>query len=737
STVSVGAQDLALASLARLVLERPAALQTHLNLHVDPIYACDELGNFVLANDAAGELFGYAREDLIGVSLLEISAALEYQRYPTEQTASGGIECEIVDARGRRRFFEEQRHVINDHEMTLSLTLARETTRQRRLEALTRDHTSLLGLVIRDADDGLVFSEVARMLRRHLDASTVAVWIRERGHLRFVAGDGISDDHRLALRSEERDAHLLDVTEEAAVLYNGAICRAPCPATYRRISLDGHAETWLSVAIRTKRMATVGLIDVLLPQRSPANEEQADVATSGAAIAALAVEHHRRAAELSFQRTHDRLTKILNREGLLATLSRTLAHAARSKETVAVLAIDLDEFRRVNEQLGHQLGDALLQETVDRLERCKRGTDHLARVTGDEFVLVLTALEDPNGAAAVAGKVQRALRAPYEVAGHRITLGATIGISLYPTDAPDGRGLLERAIQAKHDAKRDGKGTYCYFSPDLHAKASRRQLLLEDLRTAIDTEQLHIDFQPQLDLATDTTKGYEVLVRWNHPMLGAIRPDEFIAIAESEGLIIDLDTWVLHESCMCAREWLDLNGDNEEQFSVNVAAAQFTRDDFVREVSLALRRSGLPAYKLELEVTESMVVRDLPAMAQRIEQIREMGVKVALDDFGTGHAGFQYLMELPADRLKIDKAFVEHCVDENGRRQRSALVLRGIIDLAHSLGMDVVVEGVETEAQLEFMKRCGCNYVQGWVYARSFPVRKALEALKTPRLSRI
>lgn len=714
-----------LAAVAELVTAEPERLQQHLEAHPAPVYVKDELGAFVLVNEAAAELFGYDAASLLGRLEADLLDPRDdtggFERVsttvaPPRELAATHDE-EIIDARGRRRFFRVTRHLIERDDVRWTLSFAHETTKLRRYEAFAREHATLLQAAGRDTPDALLFEKVARFVATHLDASAVALWTRDAHGLRYAGGTGLGASVVDALRAGVRaDALLEHVDPSASVLHNGPLRAGHGVSAYEGLALDGRLGTYLALPIRSAEGRAVGVLDVLLPQLAPANVEQQEVALAAVAIAGLAVEHKRRARQITYQQFNDRLTRLPNREGFLERLTALLAHASRSGETLAVLVTDIDDFRQVNDRYGQQVGDAILQELAVRLDGCLRDTDSLARISADEFALVLTGLTDPHGAATVARKLSAALERPFEVAGEQIDVRATVGISLYPSDAADARSLLDRAYSALHRAKLEARGAFRYFSPDRHAEAIERYELLGDLRRAIGGDELWLAMQSQIELGTGRQIGFEFLLRWNHPTRGPVSPGVFIPIAEESQLIVPLGEWVLHEACRRIAAWIGEHGEDGTRFSVNVAAAQFACPDFVEQVRRALSVHRVHPRLLELEVTESMVVEDIDATIAMIDELRAMGVKIAIDDFGTGHAGFAYLMQLPADRLKLDRMFMNDLVDEHGRMRRGAQVVKGIIDLAHLLDMEVVAEGVELPEQREFLMRVGCDHVQGFLY---------------------
>jgi diguanylate cyclase (GGDEF)-like protein len=426
------------------------------------------------------------------------------------------------------------------------------------------------------------------------------------------------------------------------------------------------------------------------------------------AIALAAVARDRKLHE---QAHFDALTGLPNRYYLLTLLGRSLARAQRQNGNVAALVIDLDNFKRTNDALGHSAGDRLLQAAATRIRSVVREDDVVARLGGDEFAVVLDHLGDPSAIGEMAQKAIQVLSEPFDVDGQDMYLGATVGIAIYPTDATSADELLKSADTAMYRAKSDGRGSYAFFEDRMNTEASERTRIDRELRLALQRDELVLHFQPLLDLRTGRLHGAEALVRWMHPQRGLLGPGSFIAVAEESGLIEGIGSWVLERSCEQLGRWraeqLDV-----AHISVNVSSRQLQRPDFFSRVLLALERNNLPANVLVLEVTESLFTDE--AAVAVLRKLQELGVRIAVDDFGTGYSSFAYLRTLPISILKIDRTFIVD-VETN---DAAATVAAAIINMAQALGKEVVAEGVETEGQVAFLDRAGCELVQGYVVSR-------------------
>lgn len=420
--------------------------------------------------------------------------------------------------------------------------------------------------------------------------------------------------------------------------------------------------------------------------------------------------------QLTYQAYHDPLTGLPNRLLFNDRLTHALTRAERDGGQVAVLFLDLDRFKHVNDSLGHPAGDALLRAVAQRLSQSGRKEDTVSRTGGDEFILLMEELRDPQDAAHLADKLLRVLAEPHVIQGHDLYVSSSIGISLYPRDGESAEVLVRNADTAMYQAKSAGRKTYSFYTQDLTAKATERLQIESDLRRALEQRELTVYYQPQVDLEKGRFIGAEALVRWNHPVLGFLPPDRFIPIAEDTGLIIELGEQVMREACLQARRWLDA-GFELETVGVNVAGPQLQRSDFVATVRRVLAETGLPAKHLDLEVTETFIMEHADVTFDLLNDLRALGVTLSIDDFGTGYSSLAYLKRLPIDRLKLDRAFIKDLPDD----EEDAAITRAVVALSGSLGLRLVVEGVENVEQMAFLKNMGCREIQGYYFGRPVP----------------
>ena len=409
----------------------------------------------------------------------------------------------------------------------------------------------------------------------------------------------------------------------------------------------------------------------------------------------------------------DSLTGLPNRLTLQIRLAQLLPEARRHQWQLAVMFIDLDRFKIINDTLGHQVGDELLRDVAIRLSRVVRETDFVARLGGDEFVILLPAISGPADAAIIANKIIGALSSSILTGNHELHTSPSIGISIFPDDGSDGDTILKNADTAMYHAKSAGRNNYQFYAAEMNQTASERLDLEHKLRHAISRNELALCFQPQFSADGSHATGVEALIRWHHPTDGMISPIRFIPIAEETGLIVEIGEWVLRTACHEMKKWIDA-GLKPVRVAVNVSARQLRRRDFCEVVAGVLAESGLPAELLELEITESSVMENPEEAIEILQRIVRMGVTLAIDDFGTGYSSLAYLKLFPIDHLKIDRSFVADIeVDLNDRA-----IAFGTIALAHSLGLNVIAEGVETADQLELLRSNGCDEVQGYLFSK-------------------
>lgn len=424
-------------------------------------------------------------------------------------------------------------------------------------------------------------------------------------------------------------------------------------------------------------------------------------------------------SRLNYMAFHDSLTSLPNRSLFYDRINHGLARARRSNSKVALMLLDIDRFKIVNDSLGHDAGDILLKAIAMRLNEGVRDMDTVARLGGDEFVVVLEGIHDVNDVAFVANKLLANLARPLEISGHDISTTASIGVSIFPDDGLDTDELLRNADIAMYKAKEAGKNNCQFYTKGMNATAVNYLLLENDLRRAIDQNQLTLYYQPQIDLKSGDMTGVEALVRWQHPERGLVSPAHFIPLAEETGLIVPIGEWVLREACRQNKTWLD-GGRHVGKVAVNLSPRQFRQKNFPGKVENILKETGLEAKYLELEITESCAMEHASETINQLNQLNQMGTYLAIDDFGTGYSSLAYLQRFPIQKLKIDRSFIHDIHDD----ANDAAITKTIIGLAHNMQLRVVAEGVENEGQAEWLRSRGCDQAQGFLYAKPMTAKQ-------------
>jgi len=425
--------------------------------------------------------------------------------------------------------------------------------------------------------------------------------------------------------------------------------------------------------------------------------------------------------QMAYQAQHDELTGLANRNYFYKVLTQRLANSRKYKTEVAVLSIDLDHFKDVNDTLGHAAGDQLLQKVVIDFQSIIGKRDVLSRQGGDEFSIILTGKNIPDYACMLADKIIEKLSQPYEIDGSYVYIGASIGIAIAHDDKSDETELLKQADIALYEAKNEGRNTFCIFKHKMNKTLIDRKTLEEKLRVAIENEEFELHFQPQFKLASHKIIGVEALIRWQHALNGFIPPTKFIPVAEKAGLIIDIDNWVLLNACKQVAKW------NDVRVAVNISPMHFHNGNLLKDVKFALEQSGLSPDRLELEITEGVLMHETDKTIKVLKALKDLGVRIAMDDFGTGYSSLSYLQRFPFDKIKIDRSFISSLSD---KEPESKAIIRAIISMSHTLNMRVNAEGVETSYQANFLSSIDCDEVQGFYFGQPLNAHSITNMLK-------
>ncbi len=495
----------------------------------------------------------------------------------------------------------------------------------------------------------------------------------------------------------------------------------PRTAPWRDAALARGYHSSIALPLKSNKHA-FGALAIYSSETEPFSHEEVKLLEELASDLAYGIEtlrtrvkHEEAERQLEYLAHHDMLTGLPNRLLLRDRFGQATAQADRDRSGVAVLFLDLDNFKQVNDSLGHNYGDRLLVQVVERLRNCLRDTDTISRQGGDEFIVLLPHMTDLGVISGIAHNIIESFAEPFDIENYSLNITFSIGISMYPEDNRDFDALLKNADTALYQAKDSGRDTYRFFSEKMNVDAQEQLHLQGQLRNAVKNQEFRLHYQPQIDIRSGRIVGVEALVRWQHPELGLIPPGKFIPLAERSGLIIQMGEWVLNEACRQAQSWRESG--HTLVMAVNLSALQFKRGNLIETVEKILRRTGLPAEFLELELTESILLHDIEVAIRTLRSLREMGVKFSIDDFGTGYSSLSYLKRLAVNKLKIDQSFVRDLTEETD----SAAIVKAIIQLGHTLQLSVIAEGVETDAQLDFLRDYGCDEVQGYLFSRPVP----------------
>lgn len=504
------------------------------------------------------------------------------------------------------------------------------------------------------------------------------------------------------------------------------------PEKFNELVLLGEVEEigapsldWLGVPLKAGDHTYGVLVVQSYNQALRYGEKEAEVLTFVSQHIAGALERKRAEETIRHQAYHDALTRLPNRLLFQDRFAQALARAHRSKEMLAMLFLDLDRFKTINDTLGHMIGDQLLQAVSERLSNSLREGDTVARLGGDEFMIMLTGIRHAEDAAKVARKVLQEIRPPFHVQEHELNITTSIGISLYPQDGLDADTLVKNADVALYRAKDSGRDNYQHYLPSMNAQAYERLTLENSLRRALERGEFVLHYQPQIDVPSGTIVGMEALVRWQHPDGRLLLPNEFIPLTEDTGLIIPLSEWVLRTACKQMREWQTMALPSF-RVSVNLSARHFQQQDLVETVDRILKETGLEPQYLELELTESTLMHDVDFVNKTMQQLKERGIHISIDDFGTGYSSLSYLKRFPINTLKVDQSFVRDCIQDAD----DAAIVSAIVSMARSLKMKVIAEGVETREQLDFLRTLQCDSVQGFYFNHAVPPQEFAEMLR-------
>jgi diguanylate cyclase (GGDEF)-like protein/PAS domain S-box-containing protein len=665
----------------------------------NPVFFKDAQGRYLGCNSGFEDYIGRKRADIVGKTVHEIASPLAARHAAADAAlqASPGTqayEANIVYALdGSRRDVIFSKATFLDGSGTVAgiVGVIVDITQRKQVEGALRESESRLRLAMDAAQMGMWYWEAERDRFSYSDGLNVL----------FGRPPGAPIQHYRVLQEglHPDDRELFEATLRHAIKQG-----ADFQVDYRVVWPDGTVH-WVANRAQVHRGAdgraqrVVG-VSMDISERKMAEQRIAHMAH------------------------HDALTGLPNRVLLRDRIGQAIAQAHRNAAQLAVLFIDLDRFKTINDSLGHQLGDRLLQSVASRILVCVREGDTVSRVGGDEFVIVIPAILSATDASTVAGKILEVLATSFHLHGHDLHVAASIGISLYPSDGGDAETLMRNADTAMYHAKDSGRGNFQFFTQRMNVAAQQRLSLENSLRRALDNDEFEVYYQPLFDLRDRSITGFEALVRWNAPDRGIVPPSEFIATAEESGLIVPIGEFVLREALRQARAWQST--DRRPAISINVSAHQLARSNFVDRLRRHLHETGIDPGLVELEVTEGVIIEGAGEARRAIDQVAALGVGIAIDDFGTGYSGLAYLKRLPIDTVKIDQSFVRDLTIDPD----DAAIVTAIVAMARSLDVGVIAEGVETEEQVTELKRLGCFRAQGYLLARPMTAAAATRLLR-------
>ncbi|HYD79587.1 MAG TPA: EAL domain-containing protein [Paucimonas sp.] len=684
-------------------------------------------GMICYANPSVERVLGYRPSDLVGEKLPALVHPNDVSKVETflERVKSGdpGILRDPLQIETRVRHKNESWRVLESVLKTLDtpsvmgiVVNSRDISDRKLAEALRVGQNRVLEMIAADAPLPDILGSLAQMIELQSEGMLCSIVLLDEDgtHVLHGAAPSLPQDFVDAIDGEVVDprggscGNALFRGEQVVIT---DIQSDPLWEDYRELADRHGLRVCWSTPIISRQGRPLGSFAMYYREMREPSRFEKRLIEIGTRIAGIAIERKQAELHIRFMAHHDELTGLPNRTKLHADLAHVIEQAGRDRHMAALLFIDLDRFKHVNDSLGHEIGDRLLQAVAGRLQHCLRTGDSVARLGGDEFVICLPKLHGSNEARVVANKVLDALSQVFVVDGNELQIGSSVGISLYPGDGQDVDTLLRAADAAMYHAKENGRGHYQFFSLDLHAAMSKRLTLTNRLSHALPRREFTLNYQPQVDMECGRIIGAEALIRWPQSTGDVVLPAEFIPLAEQNGFIQSIGEWVLDEACAQLKRWHD-SGHPYLRMAVNLSVYQMQQMDFGKRVEQLLNEKSLSASSLDLEITESVLMQPNEENRATLAQLSAMGIHLLIDDFGTGYSNLGYLRSFPIDTLKIDQSFVRGIGTDNN----DTAIIDAIISIAHSLHLNIIAEGVETAAQSVFLQQRGCKAGQGYYY---------------------
>jgi diguanylate cyclase (GGDEF)-like protein/PAS domain S-box-containing protein len=714
------------------------SLQALIDRLPDNLWVKDVNSRFVIANQVTAERIGVAgTADLIGKTdfeLLPVELAQKFYDDEQQIVRSGRPMVDMEEiAWGLKQWISTTKVPLrNDRNEIFGVAgISRDITERKLADALRDGQAKILEMIAMSAPLGDVLAHLILLVESQLKGFAGAVLLLDETGIRLRPGaaPSLPDSYAKAIDGAHIGPKAGSIgaaayRREAVVVVD--VMSDPLSEGYRDLMAECGLRSAWSTPILTHQGAVVGIFAMYAKEPRQPTDAEIGLINVATRIAGIAIERKLAEERIHFMANHDALTGLPNRALLNDRLSQAILHAQRDDRWVTVLFVDLDNFKFINDSLGHNAGDELLRTIAKRMVDRVRATDTVVRLGGDEFVVVLT--DQPKSADSISQtvqKIQLAIAEPVHLDGHDLRVTSSLGVAAYPDDGDNATTLLANADAAMYRAKEVGRDNFQFYTAELNTKVHEKFLLQEELRNAVARSEFVLHYQPQVDLRTGRVFAVEALVRWKHPKLGMVPPNKFIPTAEETGLIVPIGDWVLHEACRQNKAWQEA-GLPPMVVSVNVSARQFKEKNLINRVVGALEYSGLEARYLELELTESLIMQDVAIAVATMKDLQNLGIQLSIDDFGTGYSSLTALKTFPVTRLKIDKSFVDGLLaDENDRAVAGA-----VISLGQTLNLRVIAEGVETDAQAEFLRSINCDEMQGYLFSKPLPAKDIEDMLK-------
>ena len=714
------------------------SLQALIDRLPDNLWVKDVNSRFVIANQVTAERIGVAgTADLIGKTdfeLLPVELAQKFYDDEQQIVRSGRPMVDMEEiAWGLKQWISTTKVPLrNDRNEIFGVAgISRDITERKLADALRDGQAKILEMIAMSAPLGDVLAHLILLVESQLKGFAGAVLLLDETGIRLRPGaaPSLPDSYAKAIDGAHIGPKAGSIgaaayRREAVVVVD--VMSDPLSEGYRDLMAECGLRSAWSTPILTHQGAVVGIFAMYAKEPRQPTDAEIGLINVATRIAGIAIERKLAEERIHFMANHDALTGLPNRALLNDRLSQAILHAQRDDRWVTVLFVDLDNFKFINDSLGHNAGDELLRTIAKRMVDRVRATDTVVRLGGDEFVIVLT--DQPKSAGSISlivEKIQLAIAEPVHLEGHDLRVTSSLGVAAYPDDGDNATTLLANADAAMYRAKEVGRDNFQFYTAELNTKVHEKFLLQEELRNAVALSEFVLHYQPQVDLRTGRVFAVEALVRWKHPKLGMVPPNKFIPTAEETGLIVPIGDWVLHEACRQNKAWQEA-GLPPMVVSVNVSARQFKEKNLINRVVGALEYSGLEARYLELELTESLIMQDVAIAVATMKDLQNLGIQLSIDDFGTGYSSLTALKTFPVTRLKIDKSFVDGLLaDENDRAVAGA-----VISLGQTLNLRVIAEGVETDAQAEFLRSINCDEMQGFLFSKPLPAQDIEDMLR-------